>query len=272
MEKDNKCLLLLVFFLFFSAFDIDRHVTTIHMIGDSTMANKDLTGGNPERGWGQVLPCFFTEEVCIDNHAKNGRSSKSFIDEGLWNKVISQVKKGDYVFIQFGHNDEKTDIERHTDAGSTFDDNLRRFVNETRVKGGIPVLFSSIVRRNFRNNSNAVIEDDTPNVAVPEEHSKEGYTLIDTHGKYLASPRDVANELNVLFIDMNKITHDLVEGLGPEKSKELYMWIPKNTVSIYPKGKEDNTHLNAYGAQIIVGLTVEAIGRTMPELAGYIKR
>ena len=86
---------------------------------------------------------FFSEDIRVDNHAMNGRSSKSFIDEGRWDKVLSLIKKGDYVFIQFGHNDEKPKADRHTDPGTTFDANLRKFVNETRAKGGIPVLFNS---------------------------------------------------------------------------------------------------------------------------------
>ena len=92
-------------FLLLTAFKADQHKTTIFMIGDSTMANKVLTGGNPERGWGQMLPGFLSEEIVVDNHAQNGRSSKSFIDGGLWQKVIDKVRPGDYVFIQFGHND-----------------------------------------------------------------------------------------------------------------------------------------------------------------------
>ena len=103
------------------------------------MANKDISKGLPERGWGMVLPCFFSEDVRIDNHALNGRSSKSFIDEGRWQEVLDKIKPGDYVFIQFGHNDEKPKADRHTEPGSTFDANLRRFVLETRSKGGIPV-------------------------------------------------------------------------------------------------------------------------------------
>ena len=149
----------LVALLLFSAFTADRTIT-IFMIGDSTMANKPLEGGNQERGWGHVLGGYFSEEIRVENHARNGRSSKSFIDEGLWEVVINKVRPGDYVFIQFGHNDEKADEKRHTDPGSTFDANLRRFVKETRAKGGIPVLFNAIVRRNFRNNKNAVAEDD----------------------------------------------------------------------------------------------------------------
>ena len=154
-----KMLMAFVALLLFSAFTADRTIT-IFMIGDSTMANKPLEGGNQERGWGHVLGGYFSENIRVENHARNGRSSKSFIDEGLWEVVINKVKPGDYVFIQFGHNDEKVDEKRHTDPGSTFDANLRRFVKETRAKGGIPVLFNAIVRRNFRNNKNAVAEDD----------------------------------------------------------------------------------------------------------------
>lgn len=245
MRTKNILLSLLTVFIF-SAFKSER-IITVFMIGDSTMADKVLTGGNRERGWGHVLPGFFTEDVRIENHARNGRSSKSFIDEGLWETVTNRIKPGDYVFIQFGHNDEKADVTRHTDAGTTFDDNLRRFVKETRDKGGIPVLFNSIVRRNF-----------TPD-------------LTDTHGKYLDSPRNVAKEMGVTFIDMNKITHDLVQGMGAEASKKLFMWIPANTLAACPNGKEDNTHLNVYGAKRVASLTVDAIGKQIPELAEYIR-
>lgn len=249
MKNRSSFLLLFLSLFLFSAFKAER-IITVFMIGDSTMANKNLTGGNPERGWGHVLPGFFSEDIRIDNYAQNGRSSKSFIDEGLWNKVISQVKKGDYVFIQFGHNDEKPDTARHTEPGSTFDNNLRRFVNETRQKGGIPVLFNSIVRRNF------------------DENGK----LIDTHGKYLDAPRNVAKELNVAFIDMNKATHDFVQEMGPERSKDLYMWVEKDKIACCPAGKQDNTHLKVYGARRIASLAVNEIEQKIPELAIYIRR
>ena len=241
------------------------------MIGDSTMANKKLDGGNPERGWGMVLPGFFSENIRIDNHAANGRSSRSFISEGRWEKVISKVKKGDYVFIQFGHNDEKADPTRHTDPGTTFDDHLRRYVNETRAKGGIPVLFNSIVRRNFVQPKDTSISKDVRRTPGESEPPKEGTVLFDTHGAYLDSPRNVAKELRVAFIDMNKITHDLVEGLGPVESKKLFMFVEPDQVPAFPKGREDNTHLNVYGARVIAGLAVEAIGKAVPELAPYIR-
>lgn len=281
----HKLILLLGLFFLFSAFKSDKPVITVFMIGDSTMADKNLTGENPERGWGHMLPGYFSEEIRVDNHAQNGRSSKSFIDEGRWDKVLSLIKKGDYVFIQFGHNDEKPKADRHTDPGTTFDANLRKFVNETRAKGGIPVLFNSIIRRNFgvaadaQTVNAAVNQDDFRKDANPDaKHDastapkpKEGNKLIDTHGAYLDSPRNVAKELNVPFIDMNKITHDLVEGLGPDESKKLFMWVAPNTVPAMPKGREDNTHLNVYGGRVIAGLTIDAIAQAVPELAPYVR-
>lgn len=264
--------LLMAAFILCSAFRADKPVITIFMIGDSTMANKKMDGGNPERGWGMVLPGFFSEDIRIDNHAANGRSSKSFISEGRWDKVISQVKKGDYVFIQFGHNDEKADSTRHTDPGTTFDDNLRRYVNETRAKGGIPVLFNSIVRRNFVRPKDDAITKDVRLTPGEKAQPKEGTVLFDTHGAYLDSPRKVAKELGVTFIDMNKITHELVQELGPAESKKLFMFVEPNQVPAFPKGREDNTHLNVYGARTVAGLAVDAIGKEIPELAQYIRR
>lgn len=271
-QRNKTLLLLAAALILFSAFRADKPVITIFMIGDSTMANKKMDGGNPERGWGMVLPGFFSEDIKIDNHATNGRSSKSFISEGRWEKVISKVKKGDYVFIQFGHNDEKADSTRHTEPGTTFDENLRRYVNETRAKGGIPVLFNSIVRRNFVQPKDASITKDVRRTPGEKELPKEGTVLFDTHGAYLDSPRNVAKELGVTFIDMNKITHDLVQELGVVESKKLFMFIEPNQVPAFPKGREDNTHLNIYGARTIAGLAVDAIGKEIPELAKYIRQ
>ena len=260
------CMMLAVLFL--SAFRSDR-VITVYMIGDSTMANKSLDAGNQERGWGHVLGGYFTEDVRVENHAVNGRSSKSFIDEGRWDAVVNKIRPGDYVFIQFGHNDEKADPKRHTDPGTTFDENLRKFVRETRAKGGIPVLFNSIVRRNFGANPQAVAADD-----VRSEQSDdivEGDTLVDTHGKYLDSPRNVAREMGVTFIDLNKATKELVESMGVEGSKELFMWIPKGVSPACPKGRQDNTHLNVYGARKVAKLAAQAIEKQIPELGKYVR-
>ena len=251
-----------------SAFKAEKKVK-IFMIGDSTMANKDISEGKLERGWGMMLKSFFSEDVIVDNHAQNGRSSKSFIDEGRWQKVVDQIKPGDYVFIQFGHNDEKKDTARHTDPGSTFDDNLRRFVRETRLKGGIPVLFNSVVRRTFANSTTAVEDDDKRDNSSTS--LVEGDTLVDTHGAYLISPRNVAREMNVAFVDANKITHDLEQQLGPEKSKTLHMWYKPGEVASLPKGRQDNTHYNVSGAYTVAGLLADAVAKEVPELKDYVR-
>ena len=268
MKRRMNLLAAFMVMLFFSAFTTEKTIT-IFMIGDSTMANKSLEGNNQERGWGHVLGGFFSEDIVVDNHAVNGRSSKSFIDEGRWEVVLNKMKPGDYVFIQFGHNDEKPKPDRHTDPGTTFDANLKRFVEEARAKGGIPVLFNSIVRRNFRVNENAVTDDDFRKDKL--EEAKEGEVLIDTHGEYLNSPRNVAKELNVPFVDMNKLTHDLVQGMGAEASKKLFMWMPEGVYAACPKGRQDNTHLNVYGARTIAKITVEAIAKEVPALAPYVR-
>lgn len=279
----HKLTLLFGLLLLLTAFKADKPKITIFMIGDSTMANKSLVGGNPERGWGHALPGFLSEDIIVDNHAQNGRSSRSFIEEGRWDNVISKVKKGDYVFIQFGHNDEKVNTKRYTVPGGTFDENLTRFVKETRAKGGIPVLFNAIVRRNFGTAtadavSNAISQDDIQKGVNPDAKKEpsdtptpEGNKLIDTHGAYLDSPRNVAKQLGVAFVDMNRITHELVEGMGVEESKKLFMWVAPNEIAAIPKGREDNTHLNIYGARIVAGLAIKAIAQEVPELAQYVR-
>ena len=275
----NKITLLLGLLFVLTAFTPAKRNITIFTIGDSTMANKKLEGENPERGWGQMLSRYFTDDITIDNHAVNGRSSKSFIDEGRWDAVLSKIQKGDYVFIQFGHNDEKDDPNRHTDPGTTFDANLKKFVEDTRARGGIPVLFNSIVRRNFGKAdgnavANAIKQDDIRNgidPKAPKDSIEEGATLIDTHGAYLISPKNVAKELNVTFIDLNSLTHKLVEGMGPQKSKELYLWVEPKTVPALPNGREDNTHLNVHGASVIAEMAVKAVAEAIPELQQYVR-
>ena len=263
MKKGLVCIL--VALLALTAFTESEKRITVFMIGDSTMANKSITGGKPERGWGHVLGGFFTEDIIVDNHAVNGRSSKSFIDEGRWDKVLSRIKPGDYVVIQFGHNDEKPKADRHTDPGTTFDANLERFVNESRERGATPILMNAIVRRNF------LAPCDQPGHIVASDNQVEGDTLYDTHGSYLDSPRNVAKKLNVPFVDANKITHELVQGLGREESKKLYMWVEPNTVPAVPKGSVDNTHLNIYGARVVAGLLVDAMAEVVPALAPYVR-
>ncbi|MDE5962297.1 MAG: rhamnogalacturonan acetylesterase [Duncaniella sp.] len=249
---------------------------TVFMIGDSTMANKPLDKENQERGWGQMLPIYLEGAIKVDNHAVNGRSSKSFIDEGRWEKVREQIRPGDYVIIQFGHNDEKAKSpDRYTVPGSTFDANLKKFVNETREKGGTPILMNSIVRRNFPANGIAAAQTDDRQKTWKkglENYPAEGDTLVDTHGDYRIAPRNVAEEMGVVFVDMNTLTHELVQGLGKDSSKDLFMWMPVGKYEFAPNGRIDNTHLNVYGGIVVSRLAVNALAEKVPALKPYIRR
>ena len=214
-----------------------RATVNVFMIGDSTMANKK-PGTAPETGWGQVLGTFFTSEVKIHNHAQNGRSSKSFTDEGLWKEVIDSLKPGDYLIIQFGHNDEKPASNLHTDPQTTFKENLQRYVAEARAKGAIPILCTSLVRRHFM-----------------------GTELKDTHGEYITAVRNLAPALNVPLIDMEAKTRKLVSELGPEKSKSIYLFAEPGEYATRPKGVKDSTHLQYKGALQVAALAI--LGRAL---------
>ena len=267
----KKLLIAAVTLLMLTAATPDK-TTTIFVIGDSTAANKDLSKGKTERGWAQMLQMYFdTTYIRVDNHAVNGRSSKSFINEGRWDKVLSLIKPGDYVIIQFGHNDEKPKADRHTDPGSTFDYNLAKFVRETREKGGLPVLMNCVVRRNFFVQAPENDDDEKLRTQTFKDGVKmvEGDTLVDTHGLYRVAPRDVAQSMNCHFVDANKITHDLEQGLGTEASKKLHMWYRPGEEPTEPQGKQDNTHYNIYGATVVANLLADALCEEIPLLSKY---
>ena len=173
------------FLILFSCIIYAQESPTLYLVGDSTMADKKNPEENPEHGWGQMLPELMTDNINIENHAVNGRSSKSFISEGRWQKIEDQLKPGDFVIIQFGHNDQKIKSpDRYTNPFTEYRYNLEKYVKETREKGATPILMSSIVRRNFN------------------EHG----TLVDTHGEYPLVVRMVAKDLGVAFIDMQWLT------------------------------------------------------------------
>ncbi|MGO4770276.1 rhamnogalacturonan acetylesterase [Flavobacterium sp. W22_SRS_FK3] len=212
--------------------------TTVYTIGDSTMANKKDPDKNPEHGWAQVLQSFFKDDVIIENKALNGRSTRSFIDEKHWDEVYGKLKKGDYVFIEFGHNDEKNmDSLRYTNPHTAYRHNLIRFVKETRSKGAIPILLSSIARRNFN----------------------EKGVLIATHGDYPLEARLVAQEFKVPFIDLEYYTELLEQSYGPEKSKQLHLHFKAGETPYYKEAKDDDTHLSLKGATEIAQIVVNQI-------------
>ena len=269
--KQAKLLALLMAVMLVCTSATDKKTTTIFIIGDSTAANKDISHGKQERGWGMALQCYFDDNIVVDNHAVNGRSSLSFINEGRWDKVLEKMRPGDYVIIQFGHNDEKPKADRHTDPGSTFDYNLAKFVRETREKGGIPVLMNCVVRRNFFVQAPENDDDENLRTTTFQDGVKmiEGDTLIDTHGLYRVAPRDVAQRMNCLFVDANQITHDLEQGLGREASKKLHMWFLPGEEPSVPNGRQDNTHYNVYGAHVVARLLADAICKEVPVLSRY---
>jgi lysophospholipase L1-like esterase len=238
---------ILYFLLSFSCF---AQKTTIYTIGDSTMANKVDPEQNPERGWGQMLQPFFSDKVVVDNRAVNGRSTRSFIDLKLWDSVYNSLKKGDYVFIQFGHNDGKdTDPSRYTNPHSSYRHNLIRFVEETRKKGATPILFSSIARRNFN----------------------EQGVLVDTHNDYTLEMRLVAQEYKVPFIDMQYYTELLEESYGVEKSKTLHLHFAEGENAYVKKEIKDNTHLSILGATAIAKIAIQELQKLPIRLRKEIK-
>lgn len=224
---------------------------TLFLVGDSTMADKKDPDKNPEHGWGQILPTLMTNTISIQNHATNGRSSKSFRTEGRWDKVYKQLKKGDYVIIQFGHNDQKfEDPERFTNPATQYRANLERYVKETREKGGTPILMTSIVRRNFL----------------------ESGVLLDTHNLYPIVVRMVAKDLDVPFVDMQQETEEIVLSYGPEKSKELYLHFEPKENNYYPEGKHDDTHLSKLGATLIAEKATKQLSKLNIGLEKFIKK
>jgi DNA sulfur modification protein DndE len=222
---------------------------TIFLIGDSTMANKPA-GDNPEFGWGQFLPKYMTDEVEIQNHAMNGRSTKSFFDEHRWDTVMSRLKPGDFVMIQFGHNDQKvTDPNRSAPARTAYKENLIRYVNDARSKGATPILITPVMRRKF------------------DAAGK----FIDQHGDYPAVVKEVAASMKVALIDLHKSSEALILKEGVVNSKRFFLHIPPGHFKDYKGKAEDNTHFSSYGAASMASLVCESIAAQQLPVARYLK-
>lgn len=226
----------------------EKSAPVLFLIGDSTMADKaDLN--YPERGWGQLLPEFFDSLLLIENHAMNGRSTRSFIYESRWDTVMSRMKAADYVVIQFGHNDAgENKIGRHT-VPDEYRYNLIKFVRDARSKGTQPILCTPIVRRNFEDGQ-----------------------LVDLHGIYPDIVREVAQQLNVPLIDMHARSFQLLAGLGEETSLPLFLQIPPGVFEKFPEGKIDNTHFSEQGALSMAKLFTEELKEQNIALARHLKK
>lgn len=245
--KVNFLTLIAVCLIFVAAKNRPVH---IFMAGDSTMADKlfyknvtdSMTGDISqeiflERGWGQLLPEFFSENVIVKNIAQNGRSTRRFIEEGWWDKLIKDVQKGDYVVIQFAHNDGAIDKPDRYTTPEDYRKNLIRFIDETRAKGANPIICTAVMRRKF------------------DSAGK----LIDTHGVYPVISREVAKEKKVPMIDMQKQTTEWLEQEGIAKSAQYFHKFAPGVSKLYPKGLDDNTHFNEKGARIAAGFFVEGL-------------
>lgn len=220
---------------------------TLFIVGDSTAANK-VEKALPENGWGMRIGEFFSDKVTIANKAANGRSTKSFIAERRWQAVLNELKPGDFVFIQFGHNDEKID---KPDVGTSLDEykaNLILYVNQAKEKKANPVLLTPIMRRSFTNG-----------------------VFADTHKGYPDVVRKLADSLKVPLIDMHQKTQKLLVGLGEQGSIKLFNHLDSGHVN-YPKGVKDNTHLNVEGAKEVAALVAQGIKEQKLGLAKYLKK
>ena len=204
----------------------------IFMAGDSTMSIKE-TKAYPETGWGMPFVYFFDTTVVVENRARNGRSTRTFIEEGLWQKLITDVREGDYVFIQFGHNDEsKEKVDRYT-TPEQYKANLTRFINETRSKKAQPILLTPVSRRKFKDGK-----------------------AVETHVEYSKLVREVASEKKVLLIDLDRKSMELYQQLGEETSKLLFLQLQPGEHPNYPEGKNDNTHFSELGARKIAQIVL----------------
>jgi lysophospholipase L1-like esterase len=205
---------------------------TIHLAGDSTMAIK-TERARPETGWGEAFGEFLDPaKFAIDNRAVNGRSAKSFIAEGRWQALLDATKPGDWVFVQFGHNDEKETSPDPDAPLADFRRNLQRFVKEVRAKGATPLLFTPVMRRRYDDNGQ----------------------FFDTHGEYPGVVRQVAKELDADLIDLHAKTGDLLRQQGPEASRALFLMLKRGEHPNYPDGVEDNTHFSPKGARAVAQL------------------
>ncbi len=219
-----------------------RHIT-VFLAGDSTMADKAVKE-YPETGWGMAFKAFFDSTVNVTNLAKNGRTTKSFINEGLWKKIADNMQEGDYVFIQFGHNDEKPNAV----SPQQFHDNLLRFVNEARAKKATPILITPVARRKFDANGN----------------------IQGTHEAFSAIVRKLAADEHVLFIDLDKESQAMLQQMGPDKSKYLYNYLEAGEHPNYPNGQRDDTHFSELGARKIAGIILADVKALKLDLANHI--
>ncbi|WP_144552615.1 rhamnogalacturonan acetylesterase [Bacillus sp. X1(2014)] len=210
---------------------------TVYLAGDSTVSDYSSSFA-PRAGWGQFIHRYFDDTIVVKNTATPGRSSKSFIAERRLESILKQIKKGDYLFIQFGHNDEKiNDPSRYTEPNSTYKIYLKQYIDGARAKQAIPVLITPVERRSFSNEGR----------------------LRNSHGEYPKAMKELGMEEHVAVIDLTAKSKGLFQELGPDRTKEVFLWLEPGENKNYPNGVQDNTHFKETGANKIARLVLEGI-------------
>jgi lysophospholipase L1-like esterase len=221
---------------------------TVYLIGDSTIADKAIAA-YPETGWGMPFAFMFDSTVTVANHAKNGRSTRTFISENRWQPIVDNLKQGDYVLMQFGHNDEsKEKVDRYT-SPEDYKKNLVKFIAETRARKANPVLLTPVTRRRFKDGK-----------------------IQETHAEYSRLVLEVAKEQNTPVIDLDKLSRELLQEFGEDNSKLLFLHLQPGEHPNYPDGKEDNTHFNELGARKMAQIVLREIKNLNLELAQRIAK
>jgi lysophospholipase L1-like esterase len=222
---------------------------TIYMIGDSTMCTYQARQW-PVTGWGMPFANYFDSGVTIDNRARGGRSSRTFLEENRWQPIVDSLKEGDYVFIQFGHNDEAKEPQyaaRYTSVPD-YKTNLIKFITDTRAKKASPVLVSPVSRRSFDKEGNAK----------------------ETHADYTKAVLEIGQQYNVPVIDLDKQSRELYQQMGPVRAKLLFMELDSAEHPNYPKGRHDNTHFNEFGARKMAEIVLSDIKKQHLDIAERI--
>ncbi|HEV2148383.1 MAG TPA: rhamnogalacturonan acetylesterase [Longimicrobiaceae bacterium] len=243
-----RLLRLLPLLLLLAAFAAPEPPVTVYLTGDSTAAPKRVHR-RPETGWGEALQQYFDpDRVRVENHARNGRSTRTFIEEGRWQAVLDRLRPGDYVLVQFGHNDASPEKKDRYTPPADYRANLVRFVAEARAKQAHPVLLTPVRRRRFDASG----------------------ALVDTHGEYPDLVRAVAAEHGVPLIDAHRASAEVLTRYGAEGSRKLFLHLAPGESANYPKGLEDNTHSSPLGAEVMAALVVEGIRAAGIGLADHL--
>jgi lysophospholipase L1-like esterase len=218
---------------------------TIFLVGNSTVTDQE---NEPWASWGQMFPNFLKPEVVVANYAESGETLLAFKRENRLQKILCRMKTGDYLFMEFAHNDQKPGG-NHLDAMTTYKDELRYYIAEARKKGGKPVLVTSTNRRRF------------------DENGK----IINTLEEFPEAMRQLAKEQNIPLIDLNAMSKTLYETLGVENSKKAFVHYPANSYPGQDKPLADDTHFNPFGAYELAKCVTQAVLQIIPDLAKLVR-